>query len=128
LIFYFIDLRINITIPTESQHSSDYGSTFILTSVIQQPTPFDIFSTDEIQKASAYMTETYFLSSSKQTRDGQELTRAPFCFAFDTVKTGTDFFGWLEGEIETTVGTHPDDDGYVHLRRTLALPPDFFFR
>ena len=74
------------------------------------------------------MTETYFLSSSKQTRDGQELTRAPFCFAFDTVKTGTDFFGWLEGEIETTVGTDPDDDGYVHLRRTQAFPPEFFVR
>ena len=50
------------------------------------------------------MTETYFLSSSKQTRDGREPTRAPFCFAFDTVKTGTGFFGWLEGEFETTGG------------------------
>ena len=50
------------------------------------------------------MTETYFLSSSKQTRDGREPTRAPFCFAFDTVKTGTGFFGWLEGEFGTTGG------------------------
>jgi hypothetical protein len=75
-----------------------------------------LFSTDEIQKASAYMTETYFLSSSKQTREGQEPTRAPFCFAFDLVKTGTSFFGWLEGEIETTVGRDGDDDGYASLR------------
>lgn len=61
--------------------------------------------TDEIQKASVYISETYFLSSSKQTRDGQE-PRAPFCFVFDAVKSGTDFFGWLEGEIKTTSGPH----------------------
>jgi hypothetical protein len=56
------------------------------------------------------MTETYFLSSSRQTREGQEPTRAPFCFAFDTAKSRTGFFGWLEGEIETQVGTDGDDD------------------
>jgi hypothetical protein len=71
------------------------------------------------------MTETYFLSSSKQTRDGQEPTRAPFCFAFDTVKTGTGFFGWLEGEIETTVDG--DDHRYASLRSTPAFPFDFLF-
>lgn len=57
-------------------------------------------STDELQKSAAYMTETYYLSSSKQTRDGTDPARAPFCFAFDTVKTKTGFFGWLEGEIQ----------------------------
>lgn len=71
------------------------------------------------------MTETYFLSSSKQTRDGREPTRAPFCFAFDTVKTGTGFFGWLEGEIETTANTNGVDDGYASLRRTPAFRSDF---
>ena len=72
------------------------------------------------------MTETYFLSSSKQTRDGQEPTRAPFCFAFDTVKTGTDFFGWLEGEIGSINGTDRDDDGYASLERTLTFS-DFIY-
>ncbi|KAF8811230.1 hypothetical protein BYT27DRAFT_7252947 [Phlegmacium glaucopus] len=78
--------------------------------------------TDEIQKASAYMTETYFLSSSKQTREGQEPTRAPFCFAFDTVKTQTGFFGWLEGAIETTISADGDDDG-VETGPGAILPP-----
>ncbi|PPQ94314.1 hypothetical protein CVT25_005044, partial [Psilocybe cyanescens] len=55
--------------------------------------------TDEIQKASAYMTETYYLSPSPHTRAGTEPGRAPFCFAFDTVSSGTGFFGWLEGEV-----------------------------
>ena len=73
------------------------------------------------------MTETYFLSSSKQTRDGQEPTRAPFCFAFDTVKSGTGFFGWLEGEIEKTVGPDDDDGYYASLRRSLAFPLIFCF-
>ena len=68
------------------------------------------------------MTETYFLSSSKQTRDGREPTRAPFCFAFDTAKTGTGFFGWLEGETETTAGTN---DGYASLRSTPNFRSDF---
>ncbi|TFK34695.1 hypothetical protein BDQ12DRAFT_689414 [Crucibulum laeve] len=54
--------------------------------------------TDEIYKSSAYLTETYLLSPSKQTREGQEPTQAPFCYAFDTVKSGTGYFGWLEGE------------------------------
>lgn len=67
------------------------------------------------------MTETYFLSSSKKTRDGREPTRAPFCFAFDTVKTATGFFGWLEGEIETTAETNGIDDGYA----SLQCIPDF---
>ena len=84
-IFFSLDLSRNITAVTESQHSSDYG----LTLFDNQHTFIFFGSTDEIQKASAYMTETYFLSSSKQTRDGQEPTRAPFCFAFDTVKSGT---------------------------------------
>jgi hypothetical protein len=56
-------------------------------------------STDELQKSAAYMTETYYLSPSKQTRDGTDPARAPFCFAFDTAKNKTGFFGWLEGEI-----------------------------
>jgi hypothetical protein len=44
------------------------------------------------------MTETYYLSPSQKTREGADPVRAPFCFAFDTVKSGTGFFGWLEGE------------------------------
>jgi hypothetical protein len=65
-------------------------------------------------------TETYFLLSSKQTRDSREPTRAPFCFAFDTVKTGTGFFGWLEGEIEMTANTDGDDDGYASFQHTTS--------
>ncbi|KAF8908192.1 hypothetical protein CPB84DRAFT_1744364 [Gymnopilus junonius] len=57
--------------------------------------------TDEIQKSSAYMTETYYLSPSQDTRNGSDPARAPFCFAFDTLKSRTSFFGWLEGETET---------------------------
>ncbi|KAF9559940.1 hypothetical protein CPC08DRAFT_665869, partial [Agrocybe pediades] len=76
---------------------------------------------DEIQKASAYMTETYYLSPSKQTREGQEPTLAPFCFAFDTVKTGTGFFGWLEGEVGSTPNAdmHPS----VETGAGAILPP-----
>ena len=120
----FLDLSRNITTPTELQRLLDYGSTYFV--LIRYPTTnaLRFFSTDEIQKASAYMTETYFLSSSKQTRDGREPTRAPFCFAFDTVKTGTGFFGWLEGEIETTAGTNGVDDGYAS-RRTPDFRSDF---
>ena len=51
------------------------------------------FSIDEMQKASNNMTETYFFSSSKQTR---EPARVPFCFVFDAVKPGTG--GESEGE------------------------------
>jgi len=64
-------------------------------------------STDEIQKASAYMTETYYLSQSKTTREGRDPAKAPFCFAFDTAKSNTGYFGWLEGQIED------DNDGVV---------------
>ena len=71
------------------------------------------------------MTETYFLSSSKQTREGREPTRAPFCFAFDTVKTGTGFFGWLEGEIETIAESIGVDDGYASLQRIQDFRSDF---
>jgi len=58
------------------------------------------FSSDEINKASAYLTETYYLSPSKRTRAGTDPAKAPFCFAFDTLDTQTGFFGWLEGEVE----------------------------
>lgn len=68
-------------------------------------------STDELQKSAAYMTETYYLSPSKQTRAGTDPTRAPFCFAFDTFKNKTGFFGWLEGEIYAGTGSHHADDG-----------------
>ncbi|PPQ95181.1 hypothetical protein CVT25_013213, partial [Psilocybe cyanescens] len=54
--------------------------------------------TDEIQKASAYMTETYYLSPSPQTRAGTEPGRAPFYFAFDT------------GEVSAEEGRRDDDD------------------
>ncbi|KAF9531423.1 hypothetical protein CPB83DRAFT_809100 [Crepidotus variabilis] len=53
--------------------------------------------TDELQKSAAYMTETYYLSPYKSIRAGTDPARAPFCFAFDTVKSNTDFFGWLDG-------------------------------
>ena len=125
--FPFIDLSRNITTATESQHSLDYGLPYFVLIAFQQPN-LHFFSTDEIQKASAYMTETYFLSSSKQTRDGREPTRAPFCFAFDTVKTGTGFFGWLEGEIETTSNTNDVDEGYASLLHTPNFRSDFSCR
>jgi len=67
-----------------------------------------LFSSDELQKSAAYMTETYYLSPSKQTRAGTDPVRAPFCFAFDTVKNKTGFFGWLEGEIHAR-NDHDDD-------------------
>ncbi|PPQ96694.1 hypothetical protein CVT26_010246 [Gymnopilus dilepis] len=50
--------------------------------------------TDEIQKASAYMTEAYYLSSSQDTREGKDPAQAPFCFAFNTLKSRTAFFPW----------------------------------
>ncbi|KAF8154769.1 hypothetical protein B0H34DRAFT_783839 [Crassisporium funariophilum] len=78
--------------------------------------------TDEIQKSSAYMTETYYLSASKRTREGQEPTRAPFCFAFDTVKTKTGFFGWLEDEVESKRSLHINEDG-VETGRGGIHPP-----
>ena len=56
------------------------------------------------------MTETYYLSSSRHTRQGSEPGRAPFCFAFDTVKTGTGFFGWLEGQVEPRFRNDEDED------------------
>jgi hypothetical protein len=71
---------------------------------------FLLNSTDELQKSAAYMTETYYLSPSKQTRAGTDPVRAPFCFAFDTVKNKTGFFGWLEGEIHAGVGNDGPDD------------------
>ena len=123
--FSFLDLSKNITTVTESQHSLDYGSTYFVLICYPTANALLFFSTDEIQKASAYMTETYYLSSSKQTRDGREPTRAPFCFAFDTVKTGTGFFGWLEGEIETTADGDGVDDGYAPFRRVPAFRSDF---
>ncbi|KDR70150.1 hypothetical protein GALMADRAFT_76264 [Galerina marginata CBS 339.88] len=78
--------------------------------------------TDEIQKASAYMTETYYLSPSQDTREGREPAKAPFCLAFDTVKTGTGFFGWLEGEIESKVDIANEND-CVETGRGGVLPP-----
>lgn len=118
--------------PEQKYHDSNgiaafVGLWFALFVLICCPTAnaLHFFSTDEIQKASAYMTETYFLSSSKQTRDGREPTRAPFCFAFDTVKTGTGFFGWLEGEIETIAESIGVDDGYASLQRIQDFRSDF---
>ena len=60
------------------------------------------------------MTETYLLSPSKQTREGREPTRAPFCFAFSTLESRTDFFGWLEGKADLAlqeVSKGSDDAG-----------------
>ncbi|KAJ3497875.1 hypothetical protein NLJ89_g10293 [Agrocybe chaxingu] len=83
-------------------------------------------TSDECYKSSAYMTEAYFLSPSKETREGSDPAKAPFCFAFDTVKSGTGFFGWLEGESDLTVGSgmrkakeakeNDINDGYVLVR------------
>lgn len=53
---------------------------------------------DEIHKSSAYLTEAYFLSPSKHTREAREPTSAPFCFAFSTLEKRIGFFNWLEGE------------------------------
>ena len=108
--FFPLDPSKNITAVTVLQRSLAYGSIYLNLFCYSTIDALHLLSTDEIQKASAYMTETYFLSSSKQTREGKEPTRAPFCFAFDTVKSRTGFFGWLEGEIETTDGTDGDED------------------
>ncbi|KAG7095079.1 hypothetical protein E1B28_005867 [Marasmius oreades] len=51
--------------------------------------------TDELHKASAFLTEAYLLSP-KAHLNGKEPTRAPFNYAFGC--EGVDFFGWLEGE------------------------------
>ena len=59
------------------------------------------------------MTETYYLSPSEQTRAGTDPTRAPFCFAFNTVKAKTGFFGWLEGEVHKKHGDADTDDRYA---------------
>jgi hypothetical protein len=56
------------------------------------------------------MTETYYLSPSQYTRQGTEPGRAPFCFAFDTIKTRTGFFGWLEGTLEPCFKREADED------------------
>ena len=55
-------------------------------------------SADEIHKSSAYLTEAYFLSPSKHTREAREPTSAPFCFAFSTLEKKIGFFNWLEGD------------------------------
>uniref|UniRef100_A0A8H8CE44 O-methyltransferase C-terminal domain-containing protein n=1 Tax=Psilocybe cubensis TaxID=181762 RepID=A0A8H8CE44_PSICU len=88
--------------------------------------------TDEIQKASAYLTETYYLSSSAQTRAGTEPGKAPFCFAFGMEKRGVGFFGWLEGQgggagLEEGDGNdgdggHDEDDA-VETGRGGVFPP-----
>ncbi|KAF8184846.1 O-methyltransferase [Pholiota molesta] len=84
--------------------------------------------TDEIQKSAAYMTETYYLSPSQKTREGADPVRAPFCFAFDTVKSGTGFFGWLEGETAaasnvTSKPTSLDGDESIKPGRGGVFPP-----
>ncbi|KAF6752864.1 hypothetical protein DFP72DRAFT_442350 [Ephemerocybe angulata] len=53
---------------------------------------------DEINKASSYMTETYLLSSSPRIREANQPTLAPFCLAFGAVDRNVDYFGWLEGQ------------------------------
>ncbi|KAJ3489203.1 hypothetical protein NLJ89_g11550 [Agrocybe chaxingu] len=88
---------------------------------------------DECYKSSAYMTEAYFLSPSKETREGSDPAKAPFCFAFDTVKSGTGFFGWLEGESDLTAGSgtrkakeakeNDIDDGSIETGKGAILPP-----
>nr|BAA32788.1 Ich1 [Coprinopsis cinerea] len=71
---------------------------------------------DEINKASAYMTEAYLLSSSSRVRRANEPTLAPFCLAFGTAHLGVDYFGWLEGE-DRKLGLRVDgEDGKHDLR------------
>ncbi|KJA22483.1 hypothetical protein HYPSUDRAFT_649614 [Hypholoma sublateritium FD-334 SS-4] len=80
--------------------------------------------TDEIQKSSAYLTETYYLSPSASTRVGADPVRAPFCFAFDTAQSGTGFFGWLEGEAGARPGSEGNSDrGNSDRRRAWAPAP-----
>ncbi|KAF9475206.1 hypothetical protein BDN70DRAFT_924124 [Pholiota conissans] len=80
--------------------------------------------TDEIQKSAAYMTETYYLSPSQRTRAGVDPVQAPFCFAFDTAKSGTGFFGWLEGETSNTsaILTNDDEGSSIKTGRGGAFP------
>ncbi|TFK23982.1 hypothetical protein FA15DRAFT_694701 [Coprinopsis marcescibilis] len=63
---------------------------------------------DEINKSSAYMTETYLLSTSPKVRGATEPTLTPFCFAFGTARRGIDYFGWLEGEGASSIEHHFD--------------------
>ncbi|CAA7262528.1 unnamed protein product [Cyclocybe aegerita] len=81
---------------------------------------------DECYKSSAYMTEAYFLSPSKETREGSDPAKAPFCFAFDTVKSGTGFFGWLEGDADFAgFGSRKatDVDDSIETGKGAILPP-----
>ncbi|KAF9044375.1 hypothetical protein BJ165DRAFT_1612036 [Panaeolus papilionaceus] len=73
--------------------------------------------TDECQKASAYLTEAYYLSPSKKTREGRDFTRAPFSFAFDTLKTRTGYFGWLEGQEATATDILTEEDEDVRVEK-----------
>ncbi|KIY72579.1 hypothetical protein CYLTODRAFT_449741 [Cylindrobasidium torrendii FP15055 ss-10] len=52
-------------------------------------------STDELQKASAYITEAYLLSPNA-TKNSENPSSAAFNFAFDC--QGVGYFNWLEGE------------------------------
>ena len=81
------------------------------------------YSTDEIQKSSAYLTETYYLSPSASTRAGADPVRAPFCFAFDTAHSGTGFFGWLEGEAGVCQGSEGNSDRQRAWAPAPAPPP-----
>jgi hypothetical protein len=61
------------------------------------------------------MTETYYLSSSKQTREGTDPVKAPFCFAFDTLKTGVGYFNWLEGDGGMQISAPAPDNTHAHI-------------
>jgi len=67
-------------------------------------------STDELFKASSYLTEAYLLSPDAST-EGTEPTRAPFNYAFNCMGVG--FFPWLEGEgvSEDLVNSRGKGDG-----------------
>ncbi|KAH8827657.1 hypothetical protein DL96DRAFT_1107856 [Flagelloscypha sp. PMI_526] len=55
--------------------------------------------TDELFKASAYLTEVYLTCPDVSVRQGKDFRRTPFNFAFGC--EGIGFFGWLEGECGT---------------------------
>lgn len=67
------------------------------------------YSTDELFKSSAYLTEAYRLDPS--TKYSREPTQAPFNFAFRTKKG---FFGWLEEENEAVASDGTSSSSHSH--------------
>lgn len=80
-------------------------------------------STDELQKASAYLTEAYLLAPESE-RNCKEPTQAAFNYAFGC--EGVGYFGWLEGEgiVDANVNGPGRAGGLIPgVKRSLEGPP-----